>query len=1800
MHIFSFEEERDEGSRRVIASVSEKSWRSVHSHPTITHQVINREAGMKQIDLLSTPKNIFLGIFLLLSCLTLVLAQTPTITSIKQDGTNIIIDGTGFGTNPAVIVLKSNIPDITTGINIVVPDTQLKIAMPSNGQDASFSVTVDGVSSNGLVAYLTPVITTCTRPPTNGGSIVYQGYYFRANYQPTALFNGTSIPITSYTSGTANLLASVTVTAPAGTGLVTLVSKTVTGYSSAPYQLWYQAPAVTSADAGANTVVISGSNLGANVAKISLVAPTYPLGTNTSIAPTAVSHTTAIFEVTNVNVLNGPAQVSVDGQMSVPFTLSFYPVINSMNSVGMSGGSNITIKGTSLYPFDSLGNALTASVTIGGNDCPILSSSMDASFTYLVCRAPAGTGTQTAIVTINGLASNNFAYTFGVPEITSIIQSNSDYGITIQGANFGPNKDVVTLTINSNAVLITSFNDTTIVGTVWATSSNGVIQVRVNTISSAPFPINFKPVITAVPVIPLTGGTVTITGRYLSMLRANGALSTMSILFNGKPASASSSTANFVASFLTVIAPSGVGANLPLTVSIDGVVSDPFLFSYDAPTISSVAQGVFPAITIFGTNFGADLSVIKVVANNGQEYVPTAFVPNGGVSFNSPADLKNGVINVRVGNQMAASNSTLILTPVLTSVNTLSLTGGNLTITGAYLNTVDYLNAPLIVSVVLGNTQLTNIQGTGSTLTCEYPTGLGGASLFLTVSIGAQSRILFVSFPAPIITSSVLTQNTTDRTVTVTGKNFGTNFGSIQVLFGVLRSVTDTTIVFVVAETVTNGPFTVKSFSQISNAVTFNATPLITSMSGAKTQGSTTTLLGKYLTSMRTNQTPTVASIQIDGGAPITSQITLQGTSLTFPLPAGTGANHTLALTIDGQIATFVFSYPTPTITSIVQESVANHYTQTISILGTSFGAVSSNVQVLFSKQPNVQCSQIVATDTLITATLPTFVLSDVITVNVSGQISSIYSQPIGPILKSITSADAEGGEIKIGGLYLNNVDAFGTPLPIAVWFPNNVPCTNVVKIADGQDMSYITCLAPPGNGINVQVTVQVVNLFDTINFAYGSPVINSVVVANDNSAVSIAGKNFGASQAGVGIFFDNTQLLTIIYVNSTFLVVPSPTAMRNALVTVKLADGRISNPVPLAIKPLITSVAKPIKTTGDQLTIVGNYLYPTRMDGSSTNVTVVIADLNQQCTNAVANGVSIICTSPQGSGVNHNVIVYIDGAQSPSSVTLSYIAPLITNIAQQGNSDNLIITGTNLGLDLAKITINNQIIATTLTSATSLSAKLTGPSKNGDIKITVDGQVSNTLPLKIKALVSSISSTSPYGGVVELVGKYLWTTRLDSTPTTISIDIGGVECTSPVAGDGNDGTKLNCTLGDASQYESDVELSIDSVYAYSTTAYYSNPPVLTSISSSFYLVSNVVTIVGNEFYPQSYVTIGGSQCSNVVVVDAQHITCLFDSNVGDNATSTLDVTISSDNSDEISFAKVFKYTLLQCLNSCSSHGTCVTSGQCQCDNGYTGADCSITYTQSLVAGDSGSVSGGKFTMFNNSMEFLLSHIQEVRQDNSIVKTIPLTKWDVYNEFGNTTVYNSSATTHNIQLYVTKHATSSIQSFIGDDLVIPSNSIKHFMTIDSFTFESTNSSLRIIYQFKSPSDIEYNCENETTKYQYDTSSSSTTIKSYSIDTPVGTMMASFSNRVEIDENYAMVSSIQAITSVDSSTPSTNGIQYIAIQVPSFGDYVEIDPIFSATSKTAPSTDACIVSSSSITTPSTIILFVVSLILLSIF
>ncbi|EGG20278.1 hypothetical protein DFA_07401 [Cavenderia fasciculata] len=1695
--------------------------------------------------------------------------QSPTITSITQNGQSFTVVGTGFGTDPTRIELYAPAYGGVSGAVMTVAQTEFTINVPAVAQNGGFFVSIDSVFSNpynGLT--LTPILYSADRPLAAGGALKIWGYYLQGSSpSPTITVNGLNCPLTAMGTDAPN--ATLTCAAPVGVGAITIVV-TLAG-KSAVITSSYASPIITGVTTTNTSISLVGKNFGNALAYILIPGLPFP-GTFITIPKVPANDQSVIFDLKELP-LNGPVTLSVSGQVSNPYKAVYRPNVLSMTEVPTVGGSSITIMGTALNTIDSTGAALTTSVTIEGVDCPITDTYYSTTNTFYVCTAPAGTGYKMATVFVDGQTAQ-FDYKYQSPIVTSIEQSSDGDCFYIRGSNFGPSSSLASVSLAGVTYSALATNDTTITITQDAATKNGAVFVTVDTLVSNTIYLSLTPSIVSVTSASTQGGSVTITGNFVQGVRSNGTSATTQISIGGNPAAFVNSFYNgTTVSYMVVTAPIGVGKDLPINVTIDNISSATVnLFAYSPPTVSSYYQGADNCVTVSGNNFGPDIESISFLVNGQSEPAVALVTPHIKASFLAVPSLKNGIVSIVAGGQEAIQSIPLLMTPVIASYIGLSLTGGSITILGQYLNNVDYLGAALDVGVTIGNLPCTNPTTTGTTLTCLAPGGLGG-NVDIVVTIATKSATSAATFPAPVINTMSPTQNLADNSITLVGSNFGQDFNQIyinmpgsQTALSPNQFTNGDTLIVKIPSNAKSGDVSITVFGLVSNSMPLVISPVITTVADLQSFPTSVIMSGQFFLTTRANGTDTDVVLTYDSQIISSDKYNVGSNMVIVEMPGGTGTNHSFVLTIDGQSSTFYVDYPVPELYAAEQDiSSTFHFTRSLELTGASFGFVKSDVQVILKNQPSVVIPIDTMNNETIFATLPSFALNDIALVNVSGQLSNQTIFEFGPILRSITSADAEGGEIKIGGHYLNTVNATGSAITITVMFPGNTPCTNVVKIADDLDMSYITCMAPPGTGITNNVKVTVGDMSDNINFAYGAPVISSVIVTDSNT-VSIIGKNFGTVQSGVSVYVGaNTQTFT--FVNSTFLTFNADEQNKNGPITVKLIDGRISNPVEMHLTPLITSVTKPIKTTGDLLTIVGSFLNPTRLDGSSTNVTVVIVDLNQQCTNAVATGSSIT--------------FYIDQKASPSTVQFSYIAPLISSVVQQGSSDDL-------------VTINNQIIATTLVNPATLFAKLTGPSKNGDIIVNVDGQDSNTQPLSIKASVTSITSTSPYGGVVELVGKYLWTTRLVSTPTTISIQIGGVECTSPVA-NGSDGTKLKCTLGDASQFESDIELSIDSVGANAIATYTSNPPVLTSISSSYYLVSSVVTIVGNEFYSPSSVTIGGSQCGGVVVVDAQHITCTFDSKVGNNATSTLDVTIESGNSDEITFAGVFKYTLLQCLNSCSSHGTCVSSGQCQCNNGYSGADCSITYSQSLVSGDSGSVSGGKFTMFNNSMEFLLSHIQEVRQDNTIVQTIPLTKWDVYDEYGNTTVYNSTSTTHNIELYVTKHSTASVQSFLGDDLVIPSNSIKHFMTIDRFTFESINSSLRIIYQFKSPSQIEYNCDNETTKYQYDTSSSTTTIKSYTIDTPVGTMMASFSNRANIDDTNAIVTSIQAITSVDSTTQSTAGVQYIAIQVPSFGDFVEIDPIFSATSKTAPSTDACVISSSSITTPILLLSIVVSII-----
>ncbi|EGG15153.1 hypothetical protein DFA_09977 [Cavenderia fasciculata] len=1741
-----------------------------------------------------------LVIFIFQSCDAL-----PTINSVENTGQTISIYGADFGNAINEVTITFNTQSllelpptslVSNGLVIITPAVPIL-----NGQ---VMVAVAGWESNYYPFTLKPVISMGIRPNTLGGIASFQGSClnkFRANGQLTNFIltiggNVISNSVLTYsTDGTYFNMTGV----GKGSGLIAS-TLSIDGVVTS-FNMTYAAPTMTNVATSINVMAVMGTNFGNVPQLISMHSVNYP---NITFPATSIGQDSLTFYATIPDwAWTDYYYVKVNGQVmsNAPRLIGFTPFISGADKIPTVGGA-VTITGTVLsHP------TLPQLVKFQGISCPVLFGNGS----MIVAVAPAGGG-STIEVTV--FSSQPFYTSYYTPIIDSVTQQDSGQ-LVILGQYFGTPLSVMVGGVLYLSLVSKNAQQTNLTIVPSPASKNGAVKIVVSDLVSNEYSFTLRPIITSVTSANTAGGQVTITGSFLHSLRQDGTTAPVSIALGSTVPTAVTSWANDTGAYLVVNVAAGVGKDLPVFVTVDGKQSNQGNFSYSPPTITSVTQ-TSTGIIMNGANFGVSSSTTTPIVNNKDYTQATLAVTQTAITVTLGAGEKNGYVSVVVGGQLATTNLTLELIPLISSIGSISLYGGSLVIFGRYLNNQDYLGNTIPLSVKLSDTPCTNpVSLIAGQLNCQYPSGLGGADASIVLMVGTQQTNKLVSFPAPTLTWISPTQDISDDSITMQGSNFGTRTDKIVVLIGqeqgTITGLATDSLVFKISPTSRSGPAKIIVFGQDSNPLQVVISPNITSLDKVTTAGGTISILGQHFNKLRVNGTQSTITIQLNSNTPLSTGIVVQSTELIeYVLPAGTGKGQTLILSIDGQTSSITFNYPAPALYNVnqVQLQSSTHYSTRLTIFGSSFGTNIDNVQLLFKNQPAAVFGLITfLMDGIIQVSLPNFAKNDKILVNVSGQLSNEFDFELYPILKSITSADSVGGEITIGGLYLNNQNATGAPLTITVMFPGNNPCTNVQKIADDQDMSYITCNAPAGTGManNVVVTVGS-NRADNINFAYGAPVISSLIVSNTNR-VSIVGKNFGSQQSGVTVFLTDVSL-QFTHVNSTLLTFVSDGATKNGPISVQVSDGRYSNPVELHLTPIITSVLKPIKTSGDQLTIVGSFLSETRFNGAPTNIAIVI-DQNQPCTNPVADAddySSIVCTAPQGSGTNHIVSVYIDGVQSsPSSIPFSYIAPSISGITQLASSNQLTIYGANFGGDLSKISINNDIQIVSITNPTMLIATLSSLSKNGNVRIVVDGQTSNDYLFNIKSLVTLISSASPYGGVVEITGNRLWTVRSNGTFTDIVIKIGGYPCTniSRTPNNDEDGTSIQCTIGAASLYQQAPTISIDSVVCdIGSVEYTSKEPVVTSIDSTYFRVPGQVTLHGDHFFDPVSIEIGGDTCFNQEIVDRYTVTCYYDSLIGSNSSQALNVYVGSGDL-EVTLYGIYKYRILDCHNDCSSKGQClVSSGQCKCDQGYTGSDCSIPFTASITNTPTTTVSGGSFVAYNSTVEFLLSHIQEIRDNGTVVKTISLVgaKWDKLNENGTVITYNTTSEEYNIELVVSSSNSSSVVFFAGEEIVIPSSdSIKHNIIINQYSFESSNSSLVVIYRFTSPSQLEYDCDTKDTTYQFDSSSgSSTLIKSYSIDSPLGTMMASFSNRAILDNTNTIVTSIQAVASIDSSTKSSAGVQYIGIQVPAFDHFIEIDPVFSATLKTAPPTKECIVSASSSSTPSISFVFYFSFIIFS--
>ncbi|KAN0015064.1 hypothetical protein ACTFIU_001386 [Dictyostelium citrinum] len=366
-------------------------------------------------------------------------------------------------------------------------------------------------------------------------------------------------------------------------------------------------------------------------------------------------------------------------------------------------------------------------------------------------------------------------------------------------------------------------------------------------------------------------------------------------------------------------------------------------------------------------------------------------------------------------------------------------------------------------------------------------------------------------------------------------------------------------------------------------------------------------------------------------------------------------------------------------------------------------------------------------------------------------------------------------------------------------------------------------------------------------------------------------------------------------------------------------------------------------------------------------------------------------------------------------------------------------------------------------------------------------------------------------------------------------------------------------------------------------------PVTINSISSTFYGIPDKVTIVGNSFCPQPYITIGGSSCLNPVATISlnnqyDQIVCDFKSDAqGINITHTVNITCEQINSYTFD---AFIYKLpIPCPSGGSQGKECFGNGVCDektractCNKGFTGFDCSIIQTKPSTppipkVNDTLTIietSGTKF-------DIGIVQIREITFNNIIEKTFNLTnlKWNlqdqdsefkfIYNTSINTDSKNSSniSTMIKVQISINNNSVESQQyDFLGDIITILPNSVKYQVEIENWSFSNNLNSIQLI--ILSQSNPKSKCDDNsgsTNIFKYGEDS----IRTLELTLSNGqTLVGTFSNRMKVDDRVIR-SKIDIL-----SNDKLNGIPLInrdgnnlvsIITINNFQKNVIIDPSF---------------------------------------
>lgn len=584
----------------------------------------------------------------------------------------------------------------------------------------------------------------------------------------------------------------------------------------------------------------------------------------------------------------------------------------------------------------------------GGNSCPVISLSLNG--TNIYCNMTSGSGSGYSVsVRLTGLgelAPVGLRMSYAPPIISSTtLVATAGSSMTITGASFGSNINQVTVQANGANCPVTGLSATTMVCTVVQGVGTIVpLIVIVNGVNSTSTFSYQPPTISAVATVDTPGGTVAVTGSNFGNRNADIVVTVAGVTVASSWISATS---------ISFSAPSGTGTGtINVTVGGQSITST---FNYNPPTVTSVTtpDTVGGVVTIIGTNFGTNPSLISVTLQSTLYSGITVVNSHTSISFIvSPGVGTNLAIIVKVNNQNSAAKTLNYNPPAVTSISSVSTDGGTAIIVGK-----NFGPTGTALSVSVNSVTYTGITAINHT-TCSVNVGSGvGSNYPVSVTVAGQTSLslnLFAYRPPVMTSSSVILPTMGPSTVIITGQNFGTVNGLVNVSLngvncgGVL--IYNSTYLTC---SVSNGAggINLPASITVGNQMTTNPSffsfqpPLISSVTPVGTNGGIINITGS-------NFGNNVQLVTVTVGAVTCSPVSLviSHTLLQCNLPGGTGS-AALTVTVNGQSnSVYTYTYSPPSVTFTSQPSTIG---DTLTITGLNFGSTLADISV--TRCTNVQ-----------------------------------------------------------------------------------------------------------------------------------------------------------------------------------------------------------------------------------------------------------------------------------------------------------------------------------------------------------------------------------------------------------------------------------------------------------------------------------------------------------------------------------------------------------------------------------------------------------------------------------------------------------------------------------------------------------------------------------------------------------------------------------------------------------------------------------------------------------------------------